>query len=43
MMKKKITLFNQLIDLGLSPTDIQINKDDSKNNPAHISWRNSIL
>ena len=27
---KKITLFNQLIDLGLSPTDIQINKDDSK-------------
>ena len=28
--EKKITLFNQLIELGLSPTDIQINKDNSK-------------
>ncbi len=30
IQKKKITLFNQLIELGLSPTDIQINKDNSK-------------
>ena len=29
-VEKKLTLFNQLIDLGLSPTDIQINKDNSK-------------
>jgi len=28
--EKKITLFNQLIELGLSPTDIQMNKDNSK-------------